>query len=143
MDSWLDCNVHILHTENTKFSFRDRGVESCTERESQHFPCIGRIDDSIVPETGRRIVRRSFLFILFQDGIFQSFFFLSSPLQTKLRVKIYFYELWGMKIFYRFPLTLSLFLRDLCHNTGRLLTAHDRNSGVRPHIKESRAILKI
>src|SRR5438067_1757550 len=58
-----------LHSEHSESRLGYRCVVRRGQTERQRVTRLRRIDDSVVPQAGCRVVRRAFLFILFEDWL--------------------------------------------------------------------------
>src|SRR5262245_10683063 len=89
-----------------------RRVEAGSERKPQHSARVGRIDDAVIPDAGRRIIGMALAFVLLADWRLERFVIRRTP-DAALR--------------------LGCFLSQQSEHAGGLLAAHDGDARVRPH----------
>src|SRR6476469_9403963 len=89
------------HPEDAEPGLGNRGVERRLEPDGQHAPGIERVDDPVVPDPGRREIRRALALVVLEDR-----------------------RLEGIAL----PLGLEL-AADGREHSGRLGAAHDRDAG--------------
>src|SRR3954468_2656790 len=100
------------HPKDAELRLFDRGVQGCGDGEAEQAPGIGRIDDAVVPEPRARIVGMALGLVLLAQRLLE-----------------------GFLVLFRFEIAA-----DGSEDARRLLTAHDRDAGVRPHPQETRRV---
>src|SRR5688572_22521994 len=103
---------HDLHPEDAEPRLGDRGVEGRVESQREDAPRIERVDDPVVPEPGRREIRRPLALVRVEDRRLEG-------------------------IAFRVVLEPAA---DRGQDPGRLLATHHGDPGVRPGPQESRLV---
>src|SRR6478735_10604413 len=98
------------HPEDAKPGLGNRGVERRLEPDREHPAGVERVDDPVVPDPGRREIRRALALVGLEDR-----------------------RLEGIAL----PLGLEL-AADGGEDSGRLCAAHDRDARVGPRPQEPR-----
>src|ERR1041384_7483226 len=114
---WMDIGISS-HSKNAEPGFLDRCVEGRRERERQRAASLPGRDHSVVPKPRGGVVGMALLLILVEDGSLEVLFLLLAP---------------GAAL----GLDSVAFHRG--ENRSRLLPAHHRDAGVRPHPEKTRA----
>src|SRR2546430_8694890 len=114
---WIDIGIS-LHSKNAEPGFLDRRVEGCRDRERQRAPSPPGRDHAVVPEPRGSVVGMSLPLVLVEDGSLEVLFLLLAP---------------GTAL----GLDPVAFHRG--ENRSRLLAAHHRDAGIRPHPEEARS----
>src|SRR5258707_9682373 len=65
--------IHPLHPEQAEVSLLDRRIQAGRKTQSQHAPRVRRVDDTIVPEPGTRLIRITLPLILLAARRLESF----------------------------------------------------------------------
>src|SRR5262249_59362300 len=68
-----------LHAEHAEALLLDRRVQARRDRQPEHAPRIGRIDDAVVPEPRRRVVWMALALVLLADRRLECVFFFAAP----------------------------------------------------------------
>src|SRR4029077_1066919 len=97
----------------------DRCIQGCRNCEAEHAPCIDRIDDAVVPEARRRVVRMALALVLLADRRLERVFLFLRP------------GLAGC---------LDAVAAHGREHTRGLLAAHHADARVRPHPEEARLV---
>src|SRR5688572_17757894 len=108
-----------LHAEHAEARLRNRLPRRQAETEGETHAGVGRVDDTIVPEPRRGVIRIALQLVLFADRRLESGFFFGAPC-TALRLD-------GVAAHRR-------------EHVGSLLTSHDADARVRPGPQETRRV---
>src|SRR5215831_7280441 len=115
----LITRVPELHAEHAKALRLQRGVAHHREGERQHAPRVAGVDDPVVPQTRRGIIRVPLPLVLLADRLLEGLLLRFGPL-TAGRLQL-----------------LALYGRE---DARRLLPAHHRDACVRPLEQETRPV---
>src|SRR5450631_1915 len=106
-----------LHAEDAEARLFDGRIQGCSESEAEDPARVGRVDDAVVPEPRRRIVRMALPLVLLADRILER-------ILVRLRPLLAF--------------RLEAVAPNGREHRGRLLPAHHRDPGIGPGPEEAR-----
>src|SRR5918996_935087 len=113
------CPAKCLHPEHAEVGALDRRVERGGQAERQDGARLRRIDDAVVPQPGAGVIGVTLALVLVTDRRLESFLFVLRP---------------------ALPRALQVVAAHLREHVSRLLAAHHRDAGVRPHPQKARSV---